>query len=661
MDKQPIWVKKWLRFGDHHNLMLEFDKVPDPRATNLSRVVVRWGDEDQTVTVAQLDMYLNDQTHCEWKPHLTPEKDMVIGDLFYYSPAAIFRCGQSMFSLVPDIDWLDAHRVNPQYFDFVQEHNHLFIGVGSYKKVHHVYHQLTKLPIRVHKGEELFAFYLSEWEDAPVVRDFSPVENLIWRLFASPRMKQQTINQTNQLPSLEIYAKHTYKWALKDWRQIDWQQFELDGKQVGGWVFLARAAQKPGLGKEDIWREKKSIWNQAWFSSLRSAFGCALWGKRWNDAEMVTDANLAKELALSSPQQNGLFPSVFEAGNDGDWASGHWTNSDRRPPMHEKYGHILDMSWTSHWMLRWYQTIDQDSRLYDYVKRFADRLLDLQEDDGSFPAWIRLDTGEKSKYLSDGPETSMQAWFLAEMYEVSHDDKYLRSSERAMKFVEKEIIPTGRWEDFETYFSCSSLWAGKVYHEKESRSGLYSQCNFSIYWSAEAFKTLYAITREDQYLKLGEQLISELSLYQAAWSPKYMNVPTIGGFTVMNTDDEWDDARQSLFAETYYDYYELTHRPEYLQRSLSAMQASFYMMYCPENPQAKSLYEQTFPFFNEADYGFEMENAGHADNINKTGEFTGFDWGNGSACTSLIDLLVKSNQGKILGVSEIYPISINKQ
>ncbi|MEG2074263.1 MAG: hypothetical protein RRY54_05820, partial [Angelakisella sp.] len=112
-------------------------------------------------------------------------------------------------------------------------------------------------------------------------------------------------------------------------------------------------------------------------------------------------------------------------------------------------------------------------------------------------------------------------------------------------------------------------------------------------------------------------------------------------FGVMNGDDEWNDARQSLFALSYLRYYNQTGREEYRLRSLWAMRASYYMMYCPENKAVKALFDSTHPFMNEEDYGFHMENFNHHDGtcVNGIGEFTIFDWGNGAACSSLMKYL----------------------
>lgn len=58
-------------------------------------------------------------------------------------------------------------------------------------------------------------------------------------------------------------------------------------------------------------REFRSIWNQAWFNSLRSAQGLYRYGRRTDNKEYIRKANMTKELALSFPQKNGLFPGII--------------------------------------------------------------------------------------------------------------------------------------------------------------------------------------------------------------------------------------------------------------------------------------------------------------------------------------------------------------
>lgn len=643
------WLHNWLTIDEANQVLsFSFNKEDYEKAENVLSVEAFWNKPNSEVSEVQLNMSLvKESIECTFKPHLSPEEDMVIGDLFFRSPAMIFEDKDKVLALVPDLDYLENSRITPHYMDYIKEGNALFYGIGHYEKTHHVYHRRTKDTFLVKQGQSLFKFYLIEFGYIPEARDYQSITSFLWDKFSRTRMMTKEVTaDEDSIKSLEKYAEYTYDWAFNRWESIVWQEFELDGVEVGAPVLIVRTAQKPGLGKEDSWREKKSIWNQAWFSSLRSAYGYRLWGIEWDNDDLISRSEQAKKFALAAPQTNGLFPAVYQAGEDLRWENGKWSHSNRRPENHEEYGHLLDMSWTCYWMLRWYDHIEKDEELLNYSIKYANRLLEFQQPKGNIPGWVHMRSGEISPYLIDSPETSLHAQFLAYLYKLTHDNAYLKASEKAMQFVINEIIPTGRWEDFETYWSCSRTWEGKVYGEKDKRSGLYNQCSFSIYWTAEALKELFQVTGKKEYLLKGEQVLAELSLYQAIWDPPFINVPVLGGFAVMTSDDEWNDARQSLAAVTYYEYYKLTGKEEYKYRSIWAMKASYYMMYCPENKEVKDLYEKTFPYLDSDDYGFEMENAHHGENIDVAGEFTIFDWGNGSASSSLAELFQSGSHMK---------------
>lgn len=643
----PQWLNDWITINkDQEGIDISLKEEKDEEK-RVAVIEARWIGKQTEVSNVQINMNLTDPTiQLSWKPHLSPEEDMIIGDLSFRSPALIFEKGKKLFSLIPDIDFIEENRKIPHIMDYVEPERRLYYGLSHYEKKRHVYYTRKEEKFLLEPNQTLFKYYLVQWTIDEGARDFQTVTGFLWERFGKKRMtktidRSESIVETSK--ELEKYAKYTYDWAFNRWESVVWQEFELDQKQVGANVFIVRGIQTPGLGNENKWREKKSIWNQAWFSSLRSAYGYRLWGEYWREDDLIRRSELTKNLALSAPQTNGLFPSVYTAGKNNDWETGQWEHSDRRPSEHEDYYHLLDMSWTCLWMLKWWENIESDSQLLDYAVRYAHRLIELQNSDGSFPAWIHEKTGEKSPYLKQSAETALHVWFLTKLYRLTDQEIFLFTAKAAIDFILNETLPKGQWEDFETYWSCSIQWDKKKYGEKDVRSGLYNQCNFSIYWTVEALKELYLATNERRYLNKGEKVLAELSLFQSIWNPTYLSVPVLGGFGVMTSDDEWNDARQSLFALTYADYFDLTGKEEYKYRSIWAMKASFYMMYCPENQKVKKLYEEKFPHFGKKDYGFEMENVHHGEfgsyNHVKAGEFTIFDWGNGSSSASLGMLL----------------------
>ena len=103
----------------------------------------------------------------------------------------------------------------------------------------------------------------------------------------------------------------------------------------------------------------------------------------------------------------------------------------------------------------------------------------------------------------------------------------------------------------------------------------------------------------------------------------------------MNSDGEWNDARQSLFAPLYLEYYVETGEAQYFERGVSALRASFAMLYCPENESVRREYERVHPFFGPESFGFMMENIAHGGpGSEPIGPFTIYTWGNGAALAS---------------------------
>jgi hypothetical protein len=451
--------------------------------------------------------------------------------------------------------------------------------------------------------------------------------------------------------NLETYVKHTYTWAFDTWKKNVWQEFSLNGKKVGAPVFIVNVTQSPNYLGDVNEREFRSIWNQAWFSSLRSAQGLYRYARRTKNKSLLEKAIMTKELALMFPQTDGLFPSVIatemedvevngkKLARSKGWSTYYFGNSNRNPAV-AWHGadkaplHILDMSWTAYLMLTWYDELDKDTRLLSYATHYADRLITLQQPDGFFPAWLDTKTSKPLPYLQQSPETSMSVTFLLKTFELTKQEKYLVSAKKAMEAVNKNVVPVGRWEDFETYWSCSSILDSLV-GKKIARNDAFKQNTLSMFWTAEANLNLYKVTGNKEYLRTGQRVLDEMLMYQASWQPHFIAIHALGGFGVMNGDGEWNDSRQSLFAELILRYGQELNVEEYNERGMAALRSSFVMMYCPENPETMQQWEKVYPFFNEKDYGFMMENYGHGGETNADGlgigEFTIYDWGNGAA------------------------------
>lgn len=591
-----------------------------------------------------------------WSPHLTPTDNHVIDQHVFRSPTLIVADKEQVIALIPDLNMLQKGTPVRWYLDLDAGTNTLTLGMSNSRVVDHVLFERTD-GAEYTNGKVEIGFYLLHYADKASLADpFRKPLEFLWKNWGG-----ETYRTGNPVRGdLEPYIKHTYDWAFKNWSESVWQEFEIEGRKVGAPAFIVNVTQSPNYPGEVNEREFRSVWNQAWFSSLRSASGLYRYARRTNNGGLLEKARLTKELALSFPQKNGFFYGVigtdmYEIEIDGrkynrskGWDTYYWGNSNRNPytwnPRESPF-HILDMSWTALLMLRWYDELEKDIRLLDYAENYAGSLLKIQYSNGFFPAWLSLDKLEPMEHLNDSPETSMSVTFLLKLYELTGKQKYKESALKAMDAVIHNIIPTGRWEDFETYWSCSRYGSQDLVGKKISRNNMYKQNNFSMFWTAEALFECFRLTKEERYLGCGQRTLDELLMTQASWQPPYMYVNVLGGFGVLNADGEWNDSRESLFAELILQYGKLLDNREYMERGFAALKASFVMMYCPENPQTKVQWEKVYPFFGEKDYGFTMENYGHGGRTSPEGEgmgeFTIYDWGNGAAAEAYNRILDK--------------------
>jgi len=588
-----------------------------------------------------------------WAPHLAPNDGDCIAQHVFRSPALIAAKASEVVAIVPDLELCGADENAPWVMDVDAPNKRLWLGLSRAEIAGHVWFRkapgMTLGPGRVDLG-----FFITAYTDErKPLNPWARVSRFLWDRTARPLLATGEPllagGEAATVP-MDRYVEHTYRWAFDTWRDAVWQEFDLGGTHVGAPAFIVNVTQSPNYPGEYHWREPLSIWNQAWFSSLRSASGLMRYAQRTDNDELKARARLTKELALAAPMTDGLFPSVYrsemvdveiggrEHRRSKGWQTGYWTNSNRCPRergVTDRWYHLLDASWTCLLMLRWHTDIEPDHRLVDYARTYANKLLTLQDDDGFFPAWLHPETLEPADVLRDSPECSMHVTFLLKLADVTGEAAYRDAALTTIDTLLDEVAPSGRWEDYETYWSCCSFGRDKLVGKRIPRNAQFKQNTLSMFWTAEALLACYRATRNERYLTWGVRTLDELSMFQQVWQPPFIYIPALGGFGVMNLDGEWNDARQSLFAELFMDYYAETGNADYFDRGIAALRASFVMMYCPENARMKELWEKAHPFFGPQDYGFMMENYAHGGTTacieEETGDFTIYDWGNGAA------------------------------
>lgn len=630
-----------------------------------------------------------------WAPHLAPRPGTCIAQHVFRSPALVACEGKRTLAMIPDLDLCgqQSHQTVPMDFS---PHGHLvsarqlehpwfmdvsapdrtwWLGLALTQITRHVEYEKVSGLVLGPGTVELGCYVTAYVEAASPNNPWSRVTHFLWERYGRPLFEQ---GQPLQV-AMNRYVDHVYTWAFDTWEDAVWQSFELNGQPVGAPAFIVNVTESPNYPGEVNLREFLSIWNQAWFSSLRSASGLYRYAAATDNEDLVERARLTKAFALNAPMKDGIFPGVYRTEMttveiEGEtyqrskgWETGYWTNSNRSP--HERgvtdaWYHVLDASWTALLMVRWYEELESDPSLLAYAQTYADTLLTLQDDDGFFPAWLHPQTLKPSDVLAQSPETSMSVTFLLKLADVTGKESYRTAALKAMDAVLDEVVPGGRWEDFETYWSCCGFGKQEFYGRKIPRNGMYKQCNFSMFWTAEALLSAYRATGRADYLAWGRRTLDELSMTQQIWQPPFIYIPALGGFGVMNFDGEWNDSRQCLFAELFMDYYRETGDPHLFERGIVALKSAFVMMYCPENPEAKALWEEVWEFFGPEDYGFTMENYGHIGFASPEGggigSFTIYDWGNGAAAEARNrirdhygDVFVDRERGLAFGIDSL--------
>jgi hypothetical protein len=547
-----------------------------------------------------------------WMPHLTPSPENVIGDWVFRCPAIVVADRAMAMAFVADVD--DVRSAPGRvWLDYDHPMRTITLARGAYRHEGHVF--FVRTPSRVEANVALRLHVLESTSPEDIENPYGLAARWCWERWGRPYLERAP-----PVP-VSLHMERIARWAFSTpgWGESVWQEID---ESAAGPVFIVDVGRHPSIPPgERTWREPRSLWNQAWFSTQRCANGLLRYARQVGSADLAERARKMTNLALRAPQTSGLFPAVLVADGDG-W---RWTNSDRRPPTVSEHAcHLVDAAFTCRKLLEWH-TLTGDAAALAYVMRFAERVVSLQRPSGAFPGWVEPD-GCIASELAEGPETAVSVALLLELGRPEHRDAALAGA----AFLET-VARDGRWEDFETYWSCAR-WGSPG--ERIARNGVYKQNTLSIAWTAEALLFAWRATAERSWLRLARRCIDELSLYQAVWDPPFLPAPAHGGFGVMNADCEWNDARQSLFAPLYLELGRETGDRELTERGVSALRASFSMLYGPENAALARAYEARFPFFGPESYGFMMENQGH-DPAQPIGTFTIFTWGNGSALATM--------------------------
>jgi hypothetical protein len=559
-------------------------------------------------------------------PSLVPEEGDLVGQHMFRAPVLVAESGEMGVALVVDIEELGKAVSIPAALNLlrVAEGNvELIVGLHAQQVRGHVFHTRRAPTSDAVAGTISHRYFLGLFPNPGPGATLAAARKKIWAVGQADRAGRQ-LEQGG-----EEFARQIYPGALERL----WAETVLAGRRVGAITANRSYA--------------RDVWFSCWFNPLRSSYGLYHYGVVLGKDDWVAMARATRALALSAPGSGGFFPTVFVFG-DNRWVGSH----------HQGGGpgifHLMDMSWTMYQLLQWHRDLEADEESIARALAYAKALAGAQRTDGGLPAYIdregapvtRVDHSALLRDLRGGegdpyvPEMLEGRWSEARFVESAEDSAsllflatlagLLPSRDEALgdvlgtargiaRYLAERVVPSARWTDFEVYFSCSP----KDLDFYDHRSGQWPQNTLCMHHAAAGLLALHEVTGEMEYLELAVRVMDRLCLYQQVWGPPWLGLSAYGGYGVMNTDGEWNDARQAQFAETHLAFGRATGEQEHIERAVAAARAAFTTTF---SPAAASRYSGWW----RSPQGMAAENHGHGGRDELNG-VSGFDWGTGSA------------------------------
>ena len=542
-------------------------------------------------------------------PQLRPEREHVIADHTFRSPALMLQKGGSFAALVPDVRTFDrkvraiktvgdlqVETADKPFFSFGLEN--WYPEPYKLRNTHVYYVAPDSLEPTLRDTTVSYGFLLFLRADAPPQMGYRDVVRYHWSQSGANNIQQ------SKSPQAEPFSSY----IRKAWYEF-LPQIALDAEYEGQPITLLRQGRLAWSNKLHQAADNDS-WFNVWFNSLRTAYGMYMHGRNVGDQKLIQEAKRVLNLALLAPQKDGIAPSIFYLDSTG----GHWVADHAWGGISKgEYLPMFHNAWTCYWLLQWSDLApERRGDILHFTRAFADFLLSRQRPSGIVPSWFHPQTLEPAVELRDeNAETAGAGLFLAEFYRRTREAKYRDAAERCMKYIFEHILPERKWFDFETFFSCSRKPLGFF----DSYTRQYPQNTLAMHQAAEACAELYALTGTSLYKEKGVEIIDYLCLYQQVWSPRWLSCELFGGFGVQNTDAEWSDSRQGYFAVTLMKYYEITGEREYFERGVAALRAMFSLFESSTSPRT-------------------AENYAHSA-FDQLAGVTGIHWGTGSSVVSI--------------------------
>ncbi|MHC5538340.1 hypothetical protein ACYOEI_08935 [Singulisphaera rosea] len=593
--------------------------------------------------VLPIEVQIDGQLDFAHAPSFEPTADSVISDRVFFSPAAIVQKGGVLAAVVPDLDLIlreivyakeARQQTHPRIFavpvdpskitlphalivDVKTDAGRPIIGYGAMDSVvnQHVWYRHESRPAtmvrELSRPGVRCGFDLFVQAEAPAHRGYATVSRHLWKRYGTRYLQQPR----PQAMPFDEYAKVCYS-AYEDYQGYDvagseglnhrklpdrpdlnsWQEWSQDGKPVGG--FRLSAPQ---------WYDLISF--SAWWNNADDARGMNDWGKRLDDPKLVEKSRRIVNLALSAPQKDGMFPSLYNL-KEKRWIGSLWNfpttgyDPGRASPYWDwSQGayHTAAASLTAGYLLEYHRKCERDPRILEFAERYAAFLLSHVSESGRIPSWFGPDL-KPMPAMTWNAEGGAHAWMLAELYRATKKTPYLVASKKFAGFLTREVMPNQKWADFETFYSC----AIKPETFFDARTGQPGRDTMSMLWALQSFTSLYETTGEADWLDHAQAMADYLSLFQAVWAPPYViTAYPFGGISSQLGDAEWLDMRGHRFAGPLARLGRLTGRQDLMERGVAMNRAAFTLVVHPRH-SANHIYD-----YSDFPVGLGPENIDH--------------------------------------------------
>ena len=556
---------------------------------------------------------------CVAGPHLRPRADLVVGQHTMRSPVAGVQHETTFVALVPDLRFHRKHEMHgtedgPRHFGLcmdVDVANRLVDGAVisfgwrfmewaySLWKVEEGYF-CRALDDAAPKAEVCLAYDLLIRTGASPQGVIGECQRWLWSNVGTRYFRQSTLPQTQ--PSDAMFDD-AWRWGERLYEACEWE-----GRAVGA-IRADREFPPDAMFT-------------SWFNALRTAYGVASFGRYRQDRALEAVGRSTLSLLLSAPNESGAFPTIVRFAPSGlEWFGSHRNFANQMPWGPTSYN-TFDMSWTAYWLLRWHQDLGPQPEAVAFAVKYGEFLLRVQDQNGAIPSWLTMADLSPDPHLRQSAQTASSLLFLAELAHVTGMPTFLRAAVTAGEYTVSQHTDRQRWDDFEVFYSNAPKAEGAT----DPISGMSAQDSLSMHFAAAGLLRLWQLTGQQHWLGDGQRALDQLLQYQAVWPATFLSLYTFGGFSVQNTDQEWNDARQSQIAPTLLEYARATGHAEYAERGIAALRASFATMCTPSaeviNPR----------YFDYQERGWANENYAHNpyDAPTTPVPTPHFDWGVGS-------------------------------